>query len=625
MDGWKLAGTGWPRLTEPHGAPLSETWAELVARFEAPVTLPAGGADHKEMNRRKATLTGWSAARFEGDNRSTDTLIRNSALVLDLDADPAKPPPGCGEPAITPDRLRALLTTVLGVTAWAAHTTAQSAPGAWRWRVVVPLAEPLDRAAYVALVDLLRRDLLTETDAPLTLEGDAGANRDAARLWYAPARLPERPDDYATCHADGIPLDGGALLDGCAARERLTRDALATRLENDCEAKRKELADAWQAAKDAAEKADKAKAKAAADLARWHVSAVLARMNERPALAPVAPLPGGWGEAQHTAVRDGADIQPEILGGTPVWAGLRRTLPGWWADTVAVLVGHTGRGKSSFALQIAEQAARDGAPVLYASMEMSAEELVARLLAVRGGKRASWSAIKRGAYPPESVATAGASLVADAPHLYLWAPEGEGRNAEALGRMARAASVASGGRPPLVVLDYVQRVTGGTPEEDRRGAVAALSGKLRDLSRPADGWPGCAILALSSTARAHYADFNTTDDLAGAYELEGSGKESGELEFDAPILLCMTSDKPHDNAGEPENGRLALVRVVKNREGSTGSAWMRFAAARGVFTETTAPPPTEPKPKKPKGIKLADLPPGPVRERLPEDPFDPDA
>ena len=264
MDGWKLAGTRWLRLTEPHGAPLSETWAELVARFEAPVTLPAGGADHKEMNRRKAALTGWSAARFVGDKRSTDTLQRNSALVLDLDADPTKPVPACGEPAMDPERLRALLTTVLVAgTAWAAHTTAQSAPEAWRWRVVIPLAEPLERGAYVALVDLLRRTLLTETDAPLTLEGDAGANRDAARLWYGPAQLPERPDDYATCHADGMPMDGNAVLDGCAHYAMLTRDALATRLENDCDAKRKELTDAWQAAKEAAEKAAKAKAKAA--------------------------------------------------------------------------------------------------------------------------------------------------------------------------------------------------------------------------------------------------------------------------------------------------------------------------------------------------------------------------
>lgn len=330
-----------------------------------------------------------------------------------------------------------------------------------------------------------------------------------------------------------------------------------------------------------------------AELSRWHVGAVLARMLDRPAPVAVAPLPGCPIKKVTSEGRHADELESKTLAAS--WPALAGLLGGWWADTLAVLVGHTGRGKSSLAIQIAEQAARHGAPVLYASMEMGTDELVARLLALRGRDGASWSALKRGAYTSSAVAKAGARLVEDAPHLYLWAPGAEGRNPEALQRMARSVSAAAGGCPPLVVLDYVQRLAtpaSGSATDDRRGAVSDLSGRLRDLSRPGglgDDWPGAAVLALSSTGRNNYAAFGSTEELRKATELEGSGKESGELEYDAPVLLCMTSNKPSDGEIEPPNGRLSLVRVVKNREGSGGSSWMLFEAARGRFVETQEP------------------------------------
>lgn len=341
-------------------------------------------------------------------------------------------------------------------------------------------------------------------------------------------------------------------------------------------------------------------------LAPWHVAAVLAGMldPDKPAPVPVAPLPGGYGNGAAVEARPAAELEPErtVYGraGEPLeparWPALAGLLRAWFPDTLAVLVGHTGRGKSSLAVQVAERAAREGAPVLYASLEMSAEELVARLLALRGSPGASWSALKRGAYTPAAVAAAGARLVADCPHLYLWAPDSVDRNPEALQRMARAVSAVAGNRPPLVVLDYVQRLA-PPDKEDRRIAVSDLSGRLRDLSRPGGmaikEWPGAAVLALSSTGRGNYAAFGSTAELRMSPDLEGSGKESGELEYDAPVLLCMTSDKPGDGEDEPSDGRLSLVRVVKNREGSNGAAWLLFEAARGRFVETEAPPPPE--------------------------------
>ena len=340
------------------------------------------------------------------------------------------------------------------------------------------------------------------------------------------------------------------------------------------------------------------------DLARWHVKAVLDAMLDpnRPKPAPIAPLPGGYGADRSREIRNDAELLADPF--TDVgWPDLTRLIDGWRPDTVAVLVGHTGRGKSSIAVQSAEAAAKAGAPVLYASLEMSAEELACRLLSLRGRPGAAWVGVKRRQYSPEAIRRAADRLIAECPHLYLWAPDSQGRNVEALSRMAAAVSAAGGGGAPLVVLDYVQRCA-PAEAEDRRMAVSDLSGRLRDLSRPGSlspEWPGAAVLALSSTGRHNYKSFDNTAALRMGADLEGSGKESGELEYDAPILLCMTSDLPGEGESDPYEGRMALVRVVKNREGMPGTAWLRFEAARGRFTHTTAPPLPEKAEKGPAG------------------------
>jgi len=104
--------------------------------------------------------------------------------------------------------------------------------------VVVPLAEELEAGPYVAVVDLLRLRLLSWSAAPFALEADVKANRGLSRLWYAAARVPERPGDYAAADVAGSPLDGLALLESTAAAVGVELADLPARLAADCESKR---------------------------------------------------------------------------------------------------------------------------------------------------------------------------------------------------------------------------------------------------------------------------------------------------------------------------------------------------------------------------------------------------
>ena len=330
-----------------------------------------------------------------------------------------------------------------------------------------------------------------------------------------------------------------------------------------------------------------------------HVSEIaaelLSRLSSGPSLeAERIPWPGGKVTLPSFAGPrpSPGDILPSPDLAQWGWDRTWSTLGPWFPDRLAVLVGGTGRGKSAMAIQVAEAAARAGAPVLYVSAEMSAEEVLARLLALRSSKGVSYIGILQGVVDPEEVGRALESLIKDCPHLYLWAPNREHRTGEALQSAALHIVRLTGGRPPLILVDYLQRLTGDS-SADRRIQVGDLSGSLRDMARRhglGKTWPGAAILVLSSVARTHYNSFSSVTDLraAAAGSLEGCGKESGEIEYDAPLVLAMTSDPDpfqEGYAGAPAERR-ALLAVAKNRHGAArGLIPFRFYARCGRFLE----------------------------------------
>lgn len=260
-------------------------------------------------------------------------------------------------------------------------------------------------------------------------------------------------------------------------------------------------------------------------------------------------------------------------------------------ESVAVLVGPTGRGKTALALQMALAVAAAGNRVLYASAELPADELVARSIACKASGGIPWRAILT-AYGDPNVKHAAADLAAmpEGKNLYLWTPTGRTRDVDALQLVARQLQAR------FIVVDYLQRFIDDA--DDKRLAVMRASGQLRDLSRKAPGWPGAAVLAVSSIGRPKYEAFASVDKLRAlqADDLIGSGKEAGELEYDATLVLAYTADAPTPGQAE----RLALVRVVKQRAGqSEGEAAFTFQGAAGRFTPRELPPrsevPTTPK------------------------------
>jgi len=273
------------------------------------------------------------------------------------------------------------------------------------------------------------------------------------------------------------------------------------------------------------------------------------------------------------------------------WEMLRKTYRGGFLPGLHILVGTTGSGKTQMALQMALAAARGGHSVGILALEADADyaDLVARMSSLYTLE--PWSDIYTGRresgdmLSPDELKAVKAAAMEELPILPIFPlrmnPEAvEAASISQLACSFREQLAGDKERPALLVLDYLQRVK-GRAGDDVRATIGNLSGTLRKLATEQN----LAILALSSTARDKYAALTFDNGKPLAESLVGSGKESGEIEYDADSVLVLAKE------GNKASGQRNLVAVAKQRAGRggwvedmsfNGHRWAKDADAHGA-------------------------------------------
>ena len=334
----------------------------------------------------------------------------------------------------------------------------------------------------------------------------------------------------------------------------------------------------------------------------------------RPALRPLRELTGdAWDRMEARAKGE--------EGALPVpWSDLARVLdphagPAALRPGVHVLVGGTGSGKTQLALGLALAAARAGHPVGYVGLELDPVGVVARLAALEWAHRQSkkgrrpndlerWSVLDWPRTPAgvEALHRVRDEVARELDELPLSLVFGAARSAKGgftagdFGQVA--AEVAKQGdreRPALVVLDFLQLLSGGEGHDDReiRTRIAGASYAANNAALSGE----CAVLLVSATAREKYPELNLDlNKLPDAGGKVGFGKESGEIEYAATSVLVMARDNAH-----PWD---RLVGVAKNRHGGIGWAALPWDGSafydvpgRLAELQATAPADNSTKPK----------------------------
>lgn len=246
------------------------------------------------------------------------------------------------------------------------------------------------------------------------------------------------------------------------------------------------------------------------------------------------------------------------------WREVNELIGGLRPGGLYVIGARPGEGKSIMALQIAQQLAHSG-PVAFSSLEMGVDELLTRLISLRG--KIHMGPLTRHELGPDEWERV-AALRTDIQRMPLYVDARSGVNITQIKGFAR--TVQRKGKVTGVVVDYLQLITGDT-RRDRHVVVGEISRQLKILARDLD----CPVVALSQLNRDSVGKGRRAPSL-------GDLRESGSIEQDADVVVLL--QREFDEQDNPTD-RLKVF-VAKNRHGKTGMRTLLFEGQYSRLTST---------------------------------------
>ena len=300
-----------------------------------------------------------------------------------------------------------------------------------------------------------------------------------------------------------------------------------------------------------------------------------------------------------------------LTGITTGFTGLNSRIGGLQRSDLIIVAGRPGMGKTALATNMAfstaERFLQDqadgidiakaaGAPVAIFSLEMSAEQLVTRVLSEQSQVTAEQ--VRTGNLGRHEFANF--ARTADRLHsLPFYIDDTPGLTIAALRARARRLKRQKG--IGLIVVDYLQLLSGtgrGGGSENRVQEISEISRGLKQLAKELD----VPVIGVSQLSRAVEQREDKRPQLADL-------RESGSIEQDADIVLFVYREEYYLKAHEPKHpipgdpaevfaafeeweakhsqvAGMAELIIAKNRHGGTGKDRLRF---EGRFTKFSDP------------------------------------
>jgi replicative DNA helicase len=248
-----------------------------------------------------------------------------------------------------------------------------------------------------------------------------------------------------------------------------------------------------------------------------------------------------------------------ITGVATGFVDLDNLTSGLQPSNLVIVAARPSFGKTSLALNIAQQAATDHqVPVAIFSLEMSRTELVQRLVCAEA--LVDVSKLRRGQLSDQDwsrLATAVGRL-ADAP---IFIDDTESVTVLEIRAKARRLKQKSG--LGLVIIDYLQLMSGPRRSENRQQEISEISRSLKILARELE----VPVIAVSQLSRAVESRQDKRPMLADL-------RESGAIEQDADVVMFIYRDEVY-NADSTDKGT-AEILLAKHRNGPVGRLKLTF-------------------------------------------------
>lgn len=263
-----------------------------------------------------------------------------------------------------------------------------------------------------------------------------------------------------------------------------------------------------------------------------------------------------------------------ITGIATDYADLDRMTSGLQAADLVIVAGRPSMGKTTFAMNIAENVAMDSdKPVLVFSMEMPKEALMLRILSSLG--RVNQSALRSGQLKDHdwSKLFATVNLLSERMNLYI-------DDAAALtptdlrARARRLAREHNGIR--LIIIDYLQLMRVPGMSDNRVNEIGEISRNLKALAKELN----VPVIALSQLSR-------KCEDRTDKRPVMSDIRESGSIEQDADLIMFVYRDEVYHPDSKDKG--LAEILVRKHRNGPIGDLRLTFLGPFCRFDNYAAP------------------------------------
>ena len=256
--------------------------------------------------------------------------------------------------------------------------------------------------------------------------------------------------------------------------------------------------------------------------------------------------------------------QDQLMGVPTGFTNLDRLLGGLQKSDLIILAARPSMGKTSLALNIAENAAtHHKSRVAVFSLEMSNDQLVQRLLSMATGIDSH--RLRLGAIEDEREWDILVAAANELGNTSIFIDDTPAATVNEIRTKARRLYSEHG--LDLILIDYMQlmsgQVGGNIRNENRQQEISYISRSLKALARELN----VPVMALSQLSRA-------VESRSDKRPMLSDLRESGSIEQDADVVMFIYRDDYYDENSERQN--IADVIVAKHRHGSTGTVSLYF-------------------------------------------------
>jgi replicative DNA helicase len=259
----------------------------------------------------------------------------------------------------------------------------------------------------------------------------------------------------------------------------------------------------------------------------------------------------------------------ETLGVPTGFADLDRLLGGLQPSDLIIIAARPGVGKSSLATTIAGNAAlRDNAVVAIFTLEMSAEQLVQRMISAQTGIDSQRLRLGR-LEDTEWVHFTRASGTLSEASIFI----DDSPSPSPMEIRTKARRLAAEYDLDLIIVDYLQLMQAGDRRsENRVQEISYISRALKGLARELN----VPVVALSQLSRAVESRENKKPQLSDL-------RESGSIEQDADVVMFIYRDEMYNEDSDRAN--IADIIVAKHRNGPLDTVALRFDPSLTKFAD----------------------------------------